>query len=145
QGHRFATRSDTEVLVHLYEEHGLEMLERLRGMFAFALWDARRRRLVLARDRLGVKPLYYAERAGELELAFASELKSLLLVPGLRPELDPEALDAYLAYLYVPHPRSAFRGIRKLPPAHVLVHEQGRTSVRRYWTLEPEASEPDPA
>jgi len=142
-GHRFATRSDTEVLVHLYEEHDLEMLEHLRGMFAFALWDARRRRLVLARDRLGVKPLYYAEPAGDLDLAFASELKSLLVVPGLRAELDPEALDAYLAYLYVPHPRSAVRGIRKLPPAHVLVYEGGRTSVHRYWTLQSESSEPD--
>ena len=144
-GHRFATQSDTEVLVHLYEDHELGMLDRLRGMFAFALWDAPRQRLVLARDRLGVKPLYYSEPGGEIELAFASELKSLLLLPGRRPELDPEALDAYLAYLYVPHPKTAVRGIRKLPPAHVLVYEEGRASIRRYWALDPEPVPADEA
>jgi len=143
RGHLFRTRSDTEVLVHLYEEHELGMLEHLRGMFAFALWDAPRRRLVLARDRLGVKPLYYAEPAGDVALAFASELKSLLLVPRIEPELDPEALDAYLAFLYVPHPRTAVRGIHKLPPAHVLVHEGGQTSIRRYWSPQSEPAEPD--
>jgi asparagine synthase (glutamine-hydrolysing) len=143
RGHRFANRSDTEVLPHLYEEHGLGMLEHLRGMFAFALWDERRRRLVLARDRLGVKPLYYAEPAGEAELAFGSELKALLRVPGLAAELDPEALDAYLAFLYVPYPRTIFRGIRKLPPAHVLVHEDGESTLRRYWSFEPEPAEAD--
>ena len=143
RGHRFRTRSDTEVLVHLYEERGVDMLEELRGMFAFALWDAPRRRLLLARDRLGVKPLYYAEPEGEIEVAFASELKSLLRVPGVSGELDPEALAAYLAFLYVPHPRSAVRGVRKLPPGHLLVHEGGRTIVRRYWELGGEATEPD--
>jgi asparagine synthase (glutamine-hydrolysing) len=143
KGHRFATRSDTEVLVHLYEEHELEMLAHLRGMFAFALWDAPRRRLLLARDRMGVKPLYYATPGREIPLAFASELKALLPVPGVSRELDPEALAAYLAFLYVPHPRSAMRGIRKLPPGHLLVHQDGRTTVRRYWSLEPAAEGPD--
>ena len=145
KGHRFRTRSDTEVLVHLYEEHDVDMLEHLRGMFAFALWDGPRRRLLLARDRLGVKPLYYAEPAGEIELAFASELKSLLRVPGVPGELDPEALAAYLAFLYVPHPRSAVRGVRKLPPGHLLLREQGRTTIRRYWSLDGEVTEPDEA
>jgi asparagine synthase (glutamine-hydrolysing) len=143
-GHRFRTQCDTEVLPHLYEEQGLGMLERLRGMFAFALWDAPRRRLVLARDRLGVKPLYWAEPAGELDLAFASELPALLEAPGLRAELDPEAVAAYLAFLYVPHPRSAVRGVSKLPPGHVLVHEDGRTTVERYWSLDPDARGGDP-
>ncbi len=143
RGHRFANRSDTEVLPHLYEEHGLGMLDHLRGMFAFALWDAGRRRLVLARDRLGVKPLYWAEPAGELELAFGSELSALLAVPGLPAELDPEALAAYLAFLYVPHPLSAVRGVRKLPPAHVLVHEDGRSTVRPYWALDADAPPSD--
>jgi len=135
-GHRFRSRSDTEVLVHLYEEHGLSMVDRLRGMFAFAVWDADRRRLVLVRDRMGVKPLYYALPDGAVALAFASEPKGLLPVPGVARELDPEALAAYLAFLYIPHPRSAFRGIHKLPPGHLLVHEDGRTSVRRYWGLD---------
>src|SRR5437016_1692522 len=106
RGHRFATRSDTEVIVHLYEEHGEDCVKHLRGMFAFALWDARRERLLLARDRLGVKPLYYAlPDSGGVDLAFASELKSLMRVPGVDRELDLESLAAYLAYLYIPHPR----------------------------------------
>jgi asparagine synthase (glutamine-hydrolysing) len=142
-GHTFRTRSDTEVIVHLYEEHGDDLVSRLRGMFAFALWDARRDRLLLARDRLGVKPLYYAEPGGDVELAFGSELKALLCVPGVSGELDPEALAAYLAYLYVPHPRTAVRGVRKLPPAHRLVYESGRARIERYWQLEPEPAAPD--
>jgi asparagine synthase (glutamine-hydrolysing) len=143
-GHRFASRSDTEVLVHLYEEHGLGMLEHLRGMFAFALWDAGKRRLVVARDRMGVKPLYYTSLGNGVDFAFASELKALLQIPGIRRELDPEALAAYLAFLYVPHPRSALRGIHKLPPGHVLVHEAGRIRIERYWSLDPAAGvDPD--
>ena len=138
KGHRFATRSDTEVIVHLYEEHGDELVERLRGMFAFALWDARRSRLLLVRDRLGVKPLYYAlPESGDIELAFASELKALLCVPGVSRALDLESLAAYLAYLYVPHPRTAVAGARRLPPGHMLVAEDGRVDVRRYWGLDP--------
>ena len=146
RGHRFATRSDTEVIVHLYEEHGLECVQRLRGMFAFALWDASRERLLLARDRLGVKPLYYAlPESGGIELAFASELKSLLGLPGVDRELDLESLAAYLAYLYIPHPRTAIRGARRLPPAHLLVAEGGSVDVRRYWSLDPaRREEPDP-
>lgn len=146
KGHHFSTRSDTEVIVHLYEEHGDALVERLRGMFAFALWDARRRRLLLARDRLGVKPLYYAvPETGEVELAFASELKSLLEVPGVSRQLDLESLAAYLAYLYVPHPRTAVAGARRLPPGHLLVAEDGYVDVRRYWELDPAAEEePDP-
>jgi asparagine synthase (glutamine-hydrolysing) len=147
RGHRFATRSDTEVIVHLYEEYGLECVQHLRGMFAFALWDARRERLLLARDRLGVKPLYYAlPDSGDVELAFASELKSLLQVPGVDRDLDLESLAAYLAYLYIPHPRTAIRGARRLPPAHLLVAEGGTIEVRRYWSLDPdrrEESDPD--
>jgi asparagine synthase (glutamine-hydrolysing) len=143
RGHRFATRSDTEVIVHLYEEHGLGLVDHLRGMFAFALWDDRRRRLVLARDRLGVKPLYYANPTGDIALAFASEPKALLEVPGIDGALDVEALDAYLAFLYVPHPRSAFRGVKKLPPGHLLVYEDGRTTVSPYWSLEASPEPPD--
>ena len=116
-------------------------------MFAIALWD-RGARLLLARDRLGVKPLYYAvPESGDVEIAFASELKSLLLVPGVSRALDRESLASYLAYLYVPPPRSAVAGVQKLPPAHLLVHEDGRTTVRRYWRLDPsvESEEVDAA
>jgi asparagine synthase (glutamine-hydrolysing) len=146
RGHRFATRSDTEVIVHLYEEHGDACVEHLRGMFAFALWDDRRERLLLARDRLGVKPLYYAvPESGDVQLAFASELKSLFAVPGVSRELDLESLTSYLAYLYVPHPRTAIVGARRLPPAHILVAEGGRVDVRRYWEIDTAAeASPDP-
>ena len=127
KGHRFSTRSDTEVIVHLYEEHGDDCVQHLRGMFAFALWDAKRERLLLARDRLGVKPLYYAlPDHGDIHIAFASELKSVLEVPGVSRELDLESLASYLAYLYIPHPQTAVRGARRLPPAHLLVAEGGR-------------------
>jgi asparagine synthase (glutamine-hydrolysing) len=139
RGHRFRTRSDTEVLVHLYEEHGEHLVERLRGMFAFALWDRPRRRLLLARDRLGIKPLY-VYRDGE-KLLFASEPKALLAHPGLTAEVDPAALEDYLAFGMVPGRRSIFRGVEKLPPAHVLVVTPDRLGAtpRRYWRLRVEA------
>ncbi|HEX6201251.1 MAG TPA: asparagine synthase (glutamine-hydrolyzing) [Thermoanaerobaculia bacterium] len=141
RGHRFRTRSDTEVLVHGYEEWGPDLVEELRGMFAFALWDERRRRLVLVRDRLGIKPLYYHARPGLL--AFASEVKALLEHPGVPRELDPEALDLYLSLRYVPGPRTLFRGIRKLQPGHLLVADEGGVRLSRYWELPEE--DPSPA
>ena len=130
-GHRFRTQSDTEVLVHLYEDEGPEFLTHLNGMFALAIWDARRQQLVLARDRLGKKPLVYRHEPGRL--LFASELKSILQVPGVPREIDPQALDEYLTYQYVPHPRTIFRGIAKLPPGHYAVWREGRLDVRPYW------------
>src|SRR5579871_5265457 len=133
RGHRFSTASDTEVIVHLYEEHGDDLVDFLRGMFAFAVWDTGRRRLLLARDRMGVKPLYWARPEGDIDLAFASELKSLLVVPGVSREVDLESVASYLAYLYVPHPRTIVRGAHKLPPAHLLVWEDGNVAMRRYW------------
>jgi asparagine synthase (glutamine-hydrolysing) len=129
-GHRFATRSDTEVLVHLYEEHGDGFAERLRGMFAVAVWDARRQRLVLARDPFGIKPLYYRENANEL--AFASELRALP-----RGEIDLDALEAFLAFNSVPGPYSIFREVRKLRPGHLLVWEEGEARVSRFARLAP--------
>jgi asparagine synthase (glutamine-hydrolysing) len=133
-GHRFASSADTEVLPHLYEEHGPRLVERLRGMFAFAIWDARERRLVCARDRVGKKPLFYARRGGRF--SFASELGALLQDDTIPRELDPEAIDAYLALQYVPHPLCALRGVRKLPPACTLVVEAGGGErVERYWEL----------
>lgn len=130
-GHRFRTKSDTEVLVHLYEDEGEELPKHLNGMFALAIWDANRRQLFLARDRLGKKPLVYRLEPGRL--LFASELKSLLEVPGVPRELDPQALDDYLTYQYVPHPRTIFQGIAKLPPGYCAVYQDGRLRVRSYW------------
>jgi asparagine synthase (glutamine-hydrolysing) len=124
-GHRFSTRSDTEVLVHLYEEHGEGFAERLRGMFAVAIWDSRRRRLVLARDRFGIKPLYYRDEPGEL--VFASELRALP-----RGEVDLDALEAFLAFNSVPAPFSIFAGTHKLPAGHLLVWQDGETRFERY-------------
>ena len=133
RGHHLATRSDAEVVVHLYEEVGPRCVERLNGMFALALWDARERTLFLARDRLGKKPLYYAEIDGGL--LFGSEPKALLAHPRCPRELDHEALGRYLAVEYVPAPHSIFAGVRKLPPAHILVWRAGSTKVERYWSL----------
>ncbi len=134
RGHRFRTQSDTEVIVHLYEEQGPTCVRALRGMFAFALWDQRQGRLVLARDRVGKKPLLYTVRNGDL--LFASELKALLTVPDLAPALDLESLDEYLAFGYIPHPHTIFRGIAKLPPGHVLIWQGGDVRLERYWSLE---------
>jgi len=132
RGHQYRTVSDTETLVHLYEEQGVGFVERLNGMFAFGLWDDVRNRLVLARDRMGQKPLYYAQLAGG-GIAFGSEPKALLRHPEIGRELDRESLARYLFYEYVPAPHSIWLGIRKLPRGHVLVWESGRIEVVRYW------------
>jgi asparagine synthase (glutamine-hydrolysing) len=132
-GHRFRTHGDTEVLVHAYEEWGDTFPRRLRGMFAIAIWDAPRRRLLLARDAYGIKPLYYRATAGEI--AFASELRALP-----QGEVDLEALDCFLAFNFVPAPYSIFRDTRKLPPGHLLVWEAGTASVTRYAELRPPAA-----
>ncbi len=141
RGYAFRTASDCEVILGLYEQYGDALLTHLRGMFAFALWDRTRRRLLVARDHLGQKPLYYHHDARGF--AFASELKSLLaLAPDLR-ELDLQALDQYLALRLIAPPLSMFRGIRKLPPAHALVYEPGRATpaISRYWQLSYEPKE----
>jgi asparagine synthase (glutamine-hydrolysing) len=133
KGHSFRTKGDTEVLAHLYEEHGPGFAERLRGMFAIAVWDARRKRLVLARDRFGIKPLYYGLTGDSL--SFASELKALVRQPGFSREIDQEALEAFLAFSFVPAPLSIFRDVRKLPPGSLLVWQadQGsEVSIERY-------------
>jgi asparagine synthase (glutamine-hydrolysing) len=131
RGHRFRSRSDVEVLVHAYEEYGEEFLRHIRGMFALAIWDGRRRTLIAARDRAGEKPLYYTLTPQGLRLA--SEIKALLSRPEVDRTLDHEALDQFLTYEYVIAPRTIFRSIRKLPPAHYLVYRDGDVSVKRYW------------
>jgi asparagine synthase (glutamine-hydrolysing) len=132
KGHRFRTNSDTEVVLHAYAEHGDAFVERLNGMFGFALWDARKRRLLIGRDRLGIKPIYYLSDGKRL--AFASEAKALLELPGVKPEVDPTALRAYLELGYVPAPLSMFRGIRKLPIGALMSVSQAGVEVRPYWT-----------
>jgi len=131
-GHRFRTRSDTEVLVHLYEQYGDDFVTHLNGMFAFALWDTSRRRLLIGRDRLGIKPVYFHDSGAQL--VFSSEAKAILAATAAGVEVDPLALREYLALGYVPTPRSMFRGIQKLPPASLLVCEKGKATVSRYWT-----------
>lgn len=139
--HAFKTGTDTEVINHLYEECGLEFPHRILGMFAVALWDRPRRRLVLARDRLGVKPLYYHTDGSRL--TFASEMKALFLDPAIRREVDPQALSDFLSLNYVPIPDTIFRGIRHVPPGHFLVVEGGRARLEKYWEL-PDPGNPAP-
>jgi asparagine synthase (glutamine-hydrolysing) len=135
RGHAFRTRCDTEVLVHLYEEHGPDFVERLRGMFAIAVWDARKRRLLLARDRFGIKPLYVHRRGGDL--AFASELKALVQLPGFRREVDPRALESFLAFNSIPGPLSIFEDTEKLLPGHLLLADEHGDRLHEYARPEP--------
>jgi asparagine synthase (glutamine-hydrolysing) len=133
RGHEFYTHSDTEVIVHLYEEMGADCVKRLRGMFAIALYDRRQSSLLLARDRLGKKPLHYAIHEGRL--LFGSEIKAIL---ALRPELaevDPEAILQYFYFSYIPDPRTAFLRVRKLPPGHLMEYRDGKVKIRQYWDL----------
>jgi asparagine synthase (glutamine-hydrolysing) len=132
-GHQFRSQSDTEVLLTAYQEYGIKCLEHLRGMFAFAIWDARERRLFLARDRVGKKPLYY--RIHREGISFASESKAFLAEPDFQPEVNLEAISHYLTYQYVPAPWSAFQGVKKLPPAHYLVVQEEKITIERYWKL----------
>jgi len=139
KGHRFATRSDTETIVHAYEEWGEDCVTHLRGMFAFALWDQPRDRLVLARDRIGIKPLYYF--LDGQQLGFASELKALLEIPDAPRGIDAQALDDYLTFEYIGGSKTIFQGIRKLLPGHILVCDGGRVRTRQYWDVPGEVEE----
>ncbi|MGQ0554965.1 MAG: asparagine synthase (glutamine-hydrolyzing) [Nitrospiraceae bacterium] len=133
-GHRFYTHSDSETLVHLYEQYGVDGVAKLRGMFAYALWDEERERLFLVRDRFGIKPLYYSLIDGRL--SFASELKAFFQLPWFSSEVNSSAIPRFLTYLYIPGPETIYRDVVELPPAHTLVYEKGQASVRRYWTLQ---------
>jgi asparagine synthase (glutamine-hydrolysing) len=133
QGHRFRTQSDTEVIVHLYEELGEACVERLNGMFAFAIWDDRQQKLFMARDRLGQKPLFYA-LDGE-NFLFASEIKSILAVRDTQPEMNLVAIHHYLSLRFIPPPATMIQGVYKLPPAHTLVYQNGQTRITRFWNL----------
>ena len=133
-GHKFATHSDTEILVHLYEEMGDQFVRELDGMFALALWDDRRKRLLLGRDRFGKKPLHYAESGGRI--SFGSEFQAILADPSIRRDIDYDALDEYLSFMSIPAPLTIYKQIRKLPPASILVRDAAGTHVSRYWSLE---------
>ena len=135
RGHRFTTHSDTEVLVHLYEDHGDDLTSHLNGMFAFALWDERRARLLIARDRMGEKPLYFTQ-VPDRAFIFASELKSLVTHPLVERRVNLMALRKYLQYEFVPSPHTMLEGVYKLPPAHRLVLEDGRWRIEQYWRLD---------
>jgi asparagine synthase (glutamine-hydrolysing) len=132
-GHVFSTRSDTETILHAWEQHGENCVVHLRGMFAFAIWDRANSRLLLARDRLGIKPLYYYRN--DRFLAFASEIKALLEIPGIPREVDPEALDMYLSLRYVPGPRTMFRNIFRLQPGHLLTLDASGVRTKKYWDV----------
>ncbi|MFH1902570.1 MAG: asparagine synthase (glutamine-hydrolyzing), partial [Candidatus Omnitrophota bacterium] len=134
KGHCFRTKSDNEVIVHLYEEEGVGCLKELRGMFAFGLWDEKKEQLLLARDRLGKKPLIYSETPSSFN--FASEIQALLLAPDIKKEVDRQAIDDYLTLQYIPSPRSIFSGIKKLPAGHYLTYQKGRISLERYWEID---------
>ena len=132
-GHKFTTNSDTEILPHLYEEYGEALVDHVNGMYAFSLWDTRKKKLIIARDRFGEKPLYYGVFDGKL--IWASEPKALLAHPSVKPELDLNALRHYVSFDYVPAPMSIYKGVSKLPAAHMLVAENGEVRTRRYWDL----------
>jgi asparagine synthase (glutamine-hydrolysing) len=136
RGHVFKTRTDTETMVHAYEEWGLDFVHRFRGMFAFALWEKKTRRLLLVRDRIGVKPLYYTQLP-DGTLVFGSELKAILAHPDVKREIEPTALDLFLTLEYIPAPYSIFKNIFKLPAGHYLTYDEGRTAVHKYWDIEP--------
>jgi asparagine synthase (glutamine-hydrolysing) len=139
-GHRFRSRSDTESIVHLYEDVGTDCFSQFNGMFAIGIWDRRRGQLVLGRDRLGQKPLYYALHEGRL--LFGSELKCFAAIPGVLGEIDPGAIDEYLTYQYIPHPNTIWKGVYKLPPGHFAVYRDQKLTVQRYWPFDPSLEVP---
>jgi len=134
RGHVFTTQTDTEVIVHLYEEFGVGCVEKLRGMFAFGIWDENRKQLLLARDRVGIKPLYYW--LSKTSLVFGSEIKALLVDPEVKPEISPEMIDRFLTFLYVPGEETLLRNIHKLAPGSYLLAREGKTEIKHYWKLE---------
>src|SRR5947199_106420 len=136
RGHKYSSRTDSETIIHLYEERGLDFVNEIEGDFAIALWDGEREQLILARDRIGVKPLYFYQAAGRF--MFASEIKAILAHPAVTPEIDEESLYHYLSFLTTPAPRTLFRGIQKLPAGHMLtLSRDGTINIKQYWDALP--------
>lgn len=133
KGHIFSTKSDTEVIIHEYEESGKACVEKLRGMFAFAIWDSKREKLLIARDRVGIKPLFYAQTNGSI--LFASEIKAILEYPGIKREIDWRAFDAFFTLAYIPAPLTIFKDIYKLLPGNIIVCEKGQIRIEKYWDI----------
>src|SRR3989338_3616587 len=133
-GHEFKSRTDTEVVIHLYEEKGADCVKDLRGMFSFAIWDQKNKRLFMARDRVGKKPLYYYHN--NQALIFASEIKAILHDPEVYREVNRPAITDYLTYGYTPAPETMFKDIMKLPPAHFMIYEKGNIRIQKYWDLD---------
>jgi asparagine synthase (glutamine-hydrolysing) len=136
KGYTFRTKTDTEVVLNLYEEYGIDFVKKLRGMFAIGIYDIKNDRLVLTRDHVGIKPLYYYIKPENKNLVFGSEIKSILEYPGIKKEIDHEALDLFLSLEYIPAPYSIFKNIRKLKAGHILVYEKGRLDIKQYWQVE---------
>ena len=134
RGHTFRSNSDSEVIIHCYEEYGDECVKYINGMFAFSIWDAANKRLLLARDRLGIKPLYYA--VVKNKLVFGSELKAILIHPDVPHDIDFEAIDLFLSLEFIPSPKSILRAVKKLPPGHKLIFEAGKVKVEQYWDIQ---------
>ena len=134
RGYQFNTRTDTEVLLNLFREYGVECLQKIRGMYAFAIWDIKKRELFLCRDRIGKKPLYYFYDGKNI--AFASEIKSILQIPGIHKKIDTTAVIDYLKYLYIPHPKSIYENIHKLEPGHYLIYRDGQIDIKQYWDID---------
>ena len=133
RGHIFRTDTDTEVIVHLYEEYREDCISKLRGMFTFAIWDERTKKLLLARDRVGIKPLYYSFNSQRL--IFASEIKALIVDRSVRRDIDPEGIDRFLTFMYMPGEKTLFRDIFKLDAGHFLVAQNGKVTISQYWDL----------
>jgi asparagine synthase (glutamine-hydrolysing) len=138
KGYRFRTKTDTEVIVNLFEEYGLEFVKKLRGMFAVAIYDIKNKRLVLARDHIGIKPLYYCQKSNNKNFIFGSEIKSILEYPSIERDIDYQAVDFFLTLEYIPAPYSIFKHIRKLKAGHLLVFEKGEIKIQKYWDVESE-------
>jgi asparagine synthase (glutamine-hydrolysing) len=133
KGHSIRTNSDTEVIIHAYEEYGESFATELNGMFAFALWDGNLKQLLIARDRVGIKPLYYTHQRGKF--VFASELKAIRVVPGLQLDIDSTAIDQFLTLEYIPGPRTIYKNVQKLPPGHYMIVREGKTQLCSYWEI----------
>jgi len=133
KGHKFTTKTDTETIVHLYEQYGIECVKHLRGMFAFIIWDARNERYFVARDRLGIKPCFWSQNGSKI--AIGSEIKALLTLPWIKRSIDWNGFDAFFTYTYIPSPLTIYNDIKKLPPAHYLLVENGKLEIKRYWDL----------